>query len=289
MPLGAHMSIAGGLDKAILRGHELGCESVQIFTRSPRQWRPRVLQDEEIERFHQRKRETGIDPVVAHDCYLINLASTDEQLWRRSLDVLREEIGHCGALGIPHLVLHPGSHLGAGEEVGLKRIAGGLDEAADQAQACGVEVLLENTAGQGSSLGSAFEQLAKVLHLVEDSSWLGACFDTCHAFAAGYDFRTRDGYEATWREFHRLVGLERVKVIHLNDARGELGSRLDRHQHIGQGSLGLEPFRMLLNDERFGGIPMLLETPKGRGGEKDRENLQVLRDLIAGEQSKTLA
>ena len=283
------MSIAGGLDKAILRGYELGCEVVQIFTRSPRQWRPRVLQDEETERFHQRKVETGIEHVVAHDCYLINLASPDQQLRRQSLGVLREEIAHCGALGIPYLVLHPGSHLGSGEAVGLRRIAGALDEARDQARACGVEVLLENTAGQGSGLGCSFEQLATVLDLAEDASWLGACFDTCHAFAAGYDLRTREAYDATWDEFQRLVGLERVKVIHLNDARGALGGRLDRHQHIGEGSLGLEPFRMLLNDERFQGIPMLLETPKRPGEERDRQNLQILRDLIAGEHSKTPA
>jgi deoxyribonuclease-4 len=281
------MSIAGGVDKAILRGHELGCEVVQIFTRSPRQWRPRVLQDEEIERFHQRKKETGIDHVVAHDCYLINLASPDQQLRRRSLGVFREEIAHCGSLGIRFLVLHPGAHVGGGEAVGLRHIADALDEAEDQARACGVEVLLENTAGQGSALGCAFEQLATVLDLVEDPAWLGACFDTCHAFAAGYELRTREAYEATWDEFQRLIGLERLQVMHLNDAKGDLGSRLDRHQHIGEGSLGLEPFRTLLNDERFQGIPMLLETPKGPGGEKDRENLQVLRELI-GADSKTL-
>jgi len=283
------MSIAGGVDKAILRGYELGCETIQIFTRSPRQWRSRDLEPEERERFRLLKEKTGIDPVVAHDCYLINLASSDEKLWRKSLAVLEEEIGHCGALGIPYLVVHPGAHLDAGEEVGLKRIAQGLDRVAGLAKALGVEVLLENTAGQGTSLGSRFEQLATLLHLVDDNSWLGTCFDTCHAFAAGYELRTPSGYDRTWRELDNLVGLERVKVIHINDALGDLGSSLDRHQHIGQGTLGLEPFRMLLNDDRFQGLPMLLETPKGASGLEDRENMRVLHGLMTRKESQRLS
>jgi len=283
------MSIAGGVDKAILRGHELGCETIQIFTRSPRQWRSRDLEPEEVNRFRLLKEETGIDPVVAHDCYLINLASSDEELWQKSLGVLEEEIGHCGALGIPYLVVHPGAHLDAGEEVGLKRIAQGLDQVGGLAKTLGVEVLLENTAGQGTSLGCRFEQLATLLHLVDDDSWLGTCFDTCHAFAAGYELRTPSGYDRTWGELDSLVGLERVKVIHLNDALGDLGSRLDRHQHIGQGTLGLEPFRMLLNDDRLQGLPMLLETPKGASGLEDRENMRVLHGLMARKESQRLS
>jgi len=289
MPIGAHMSIAGGPDKALLRGHELGCETIQIFTRSPRQWRPRVLEPEEADRFKRNQVETGIDPVVAHDCYLINLASSNEELWRNSLLVLREEIGHCGALDIPYLVMHPGAHLGCGEEAGLRRIAQGLDEVGELARDSGVEVLLENTAGQGTSLGCRFEQLATLLHLVDDDSWLGTCFDTCHAFAAGYELRTPSGYDRTWGELDSLVGLERVKVIHLNDALGDLGSRLDRHQHIGQGTLGLEPFRMLLNDDRFQGLPMLLETPKGASGLEDRENMRVLHGLMTRKESQRLS
>jgi deoxyribonuclease-4 len=280
MLLGAHMSIAGGLDRAVLHGHELGCETIQVFTRSPRQWRPRILQDEEIEAFRRAKEQTGIDPIIGHDCYLINLATTDEHLWRKSLAVLLEEIHHCVALDIPYLVMHPGSHLGVGEETGLKRIAAGLDAASEQVERGGMQILLENTAGQGSSLGSTFEQLAQVLHWVHDASWLGACFDTCHALAAGYELRTREGYETTWQEFDRLIGLDRLNVVHLNDAKGGLGSRLDRHYHIGKGSLGLEPFRMLLNDQRFRALPMLLETPKGRGDDEDKENLRVLRSLV---------
>jgi deoxyribonuclease-4 len=281
MPLGAHMSIAGGVDKAILRGHEVGCETIQIFTRSPRQWRPRVLDEEEILRFFENKQQTGIDPVVAHDCYLINLGSLDEELWQKSVRVFVEELEHCQQLGIPYLVIHPGSHVDSGEEAGSRRIAQALDQAREQAGGGQVEVLLEITAGQGTNLGHSFEQLAQLLDLVADDSWLGICFDTCHAFAAGYELRSREGYEATFRELDELIGLERLKVIHLNDAKGELGSRLDRHQHIGQGELGLEPFRLLLNDDRFRDLPMVLETPKGPEYEEDRENLRVLRGVIA--------
>jgi len=275
------MSIAGGLDQAIVRGREVGCETIQIFTRSPRQWRPRILEDEEIARFGRMREQTGIAPVVAHDCYLINLASPDEELWRKSLAVLVEEMGHCQALGLPYLVMHPGSHVGAGEEAGLKRMAEALDRAHEETHGNDVKVLLENTAGQGTNLGSTWEQLAALLTLVRDDSWLGVCFDTCHAFTAGYELRTRAGYDATWRTVDDEIGLERVKVIHLNDAKGELGSRLDRHEHIGSGKMGLEPFRMLLNDERFWDLPMLLETPKRPGRKDDEKNLRVLRSLFA--------
>ena len=281
MPLGAHMSIASGLDNAIQSGHELGCETIQIFTRSPRQWRPRPLEAEEIERFHASKAESGIDPVFAHDSYLINLASPDEQLWRKSLKVFIEEMGHCRALGLPYLVVHPGSHVGTGEEAGLRRIAAALDQTRTETEGYGVQVLLENTAGQGTNLGHRFEHLARLLDLVHDHSRLGVCFDTCHAFAAGYELRTREAYEAVWQELDERVGLGRLKVVHLNDAKGDLGSRLDRHEHIGQGQLGLEPFRMLLNDPRFEGVPMVLETPKDAGSQRDEENLLVLRSLIS--------
>jgi deoxyribonuclease-4 len=280
VPLGAHVSIAGGVDKAILRGHEVGCDTIQIFTRSPRQWRPRVLKDEEILRFRQNQKETGVEPVVAHDCYLVNLGSPDEELWTKSLRVFVEELGHCRALDIPYLVIHPGSHVGAGEDAGLRRIAQALDQSRVLAEGHAVEVLLENTAGQGTNLGYDFEQLARLFDLVANDSWLGTCFDTCHAFAAGYELRTREGYEATFKEFDELIGLERIKFMHLNDAKGDLGGRLDRHEHIGRGKLGLEPFRMLLNDKRFRDLPMVLETPKGPDLQEDRENLRVLRSLI---------
>jgi deoxyribonuclease-4 len=279
--LGAHMSITGGVDKAILRGHEVGCDTIQIFTRSPRQWRPRVLKDEEILRFQYNREETGVGPVIAHDCYLINLGSPDEELWQKSLRVLVEELRHCEALDIPYLVIHPGSHVGTGEEVGLRRIAQALDRARSQTERYRVEVLLEITAGQGTNLGHSFGQLAHLLELVADDSWLGICFDTCHAFAAGYELCTREGYEATFQEMDELIGLQHLKCIHLNDSKGDLGSRLDRHEHIGHGALGLKPFRMLLNDERFQELPMVLETPKGLDYKEDKENLKILRSFIS--------
>jgi deoxyribonuclease-4 len=280
MLLGAHMSVTGGVDKAILRGHEVGCDTIQIFTRSPRQWRPRVLKDDEILRFRQNGRETGIGPVVAHDCYLINLGSPDEELWQKSLTVFIEELEHCEVLDIPYLVIHPGSHVGTGEEAGLGRIAQALALAHSEVGGCRVEVLLEITAGQGTNLGYSFGQLAHLLELFGANRWLGICFDTCHAFAAGYELRTREGYEATFQELDDLIGLQSLKLIHLNDSKGDLGSRLDRHEHIGQGFLGLEAFRMLLNDERFQELPMVLETPKGPDLKEDKDNLRVLRDLV---------
>ena len=280
MLLGAHMSISGGMDKAILRGQQVACEAVQIFTRSPRQWRARVLEADDIARFRRAQEESGIDSVIAHDCYLINLASPEDKLWQKSLTVFLEELGHCRDLVIPYLVLHPGSHVGAGEDAGLERVATALDLAREKLDGGDVKVLLENTVGQGTNLGSSFQQLSILLNEVTDNSWLGVCFDTCHAFAAGHELRTRKGYEETWREFGDLIGLERLKVIHLNDAKGDLGSRLDRHEHIGQGTMGLEPFRMLLNDGRFRDLPMVLETPKGPDLADDKENLRVLRSLV---------
>jgi deoxyribonuclease-4 len=244
------------------------------------------LEHEEIARFRRAQEETGIDPVIAHDCYLINLASPEDVLWQKSLTVFLEELDHCRDLGIPYLVLHPGSHVGSGEDAGLERVATALDRAQGEIDGGDVKVLLENTAGQGTNLGSTFEQLFTLLNTVTDDGWLGVCFDTCHAFAAGHELRTRKGYEETWREFGDLIGLERLRVIHLNDAKGDLGSRLDRHEHIGQGKMGLEPFRMLLNDGRFRDLPMVLETPKGPDLAEDRENLRVLRSLICREREE---
>jgi deoxyribonuclease-4 len=275
------MSISGGVDKAVLRGEEAGCETIQIFTRSPRQWRARELDDEEILRFQQNRAETGVEPVAAHDCYLINLGSPDEELWQKSVRVLMEELGHCQALDIPYLVIHPGSHVGEGEEAGLRRIAKALDQARTLTGSSHVEVLLEITAGQGSNVGYSFGQLAELLELVADDRWLGICFDTCHAFSAGYELRTREAFESTFQELDELIGLQRLKFIHLNDSKGDLGGRLDRHEHIGQGFLGLEPFRMLLNDTRLRDLAMVLETPKGPNHKEDKENLKVLRGLIS--------
>ena len=278
MPLGAHMSIAGGIYKALERGQSIGCECIQIFTKNPRQWAARELTEKDIHLFKQKKEETGIDPIVAHDSYLINLGSPKEELWLRSIQSLAAELDRCAKLGIPYLVMHPGSHVDRKED-GPRRVAEALNLLFERSTGESVMVLLETTAGQRSNLGSSFEQLARIAELVEQRERLGICFDTCHTFAAGYELRTRQGYERTFQELDQAVGLSRVKVFHINDSKHDLGSHVDRHEHIGKGHLGLEPFRTLLNDPRFRGLPMLLETPKGKDMAEDIENLAVLRAL----------
>ncbi|UCC61630.1 MAG: deoxyribonuclease IV [Anaerolineae bacterium] len=281
VPLGAHMSIARGVDRALLRGHQIGCQTIQIFTKSNHRWAAPPLEDEIIERWYRNQDETGIAPVVAHDSYLINLASPDDELWQRSLDAFVVEMERCEILNLPYLVMHPGSHTGSGEEVGLRRIATALDRAFVRLPEARVKVLLETTAGQGTSLGHRFEHLAQIMALTSAANRLGICFDTCHALAAGYDIRTLEGYEDTFQQFDRVIGLEQLLVFHVNDSKRDLGSRVDRHQHIGQGHVGLGGFRLLLNDPRFRGHPMLLETPKGPDMRDDIENLAILRGLIA--------
>lgn len=275
------MSIAGGVSRALERGHSIGCEAIQIFTKNQRQWRSKPLAPEEVERFKLKQAETGIEPIVAHDSYLINLGSPDEAMWQKSLQAYIIELQHCETLGIPYLVMHPGSHLGSGEEAGLRRIAEGLNRAHAATRGFGVISLLETTAGQGTNLGYRFDQLATIRETVEEVERVAVCFDTCHVFAAGYDLRTPEAYAETMAEFDRILGLDLLRCFHLNDSKKGLGSRVDRHQHIGQGLLGLEPFRLLLNDPRFATLPGLLETPKGPKMLEDVENLRLLRSLAS--------
>jgi deoxyribonuclease-4 len=257
---------------------------MQVFTKSNRQWRARDLSDGEVEAFKANLKSTGIGPVVAHDCYLVNLAAPRASLWKKSVSAFREEMDRAERLGIPYLVTHPGSHAGAGEAEGIRRVAEALNVLhAALPRHGGARILLETTAGQGSSLGYRFEQLAAILDQVERADRVGVCLDTCHVFAAGYDIRTTDGYRQTMRELDACLGLHRLQVIHLNDSVQGLGSRVDRHAHIGEGGLGLEPFRRLLNDSVFRGIPMILETPKDDDFVKaDRRNLARLRRLLNG-------
>ncbi|MHB1042734.1 MAG: deoxyribonuclease IV [Eubacteriales bacterium] len=279
MLLGAHMSIAGGVEKSITRGREIGCLAIQIFTKNNNQWKAKPLGTEEIRQFKEL-REVSRMFVMGHTSYLINLASPDDNLWKKSVESFFTEMERCELLGIPCLVLHPGAHMGEGEEPGLARVTRALDEICERTKGSPVTVLLEVTAGQGSALGCRFEHLARLL---EDSSFpgrLGICFDTCHAFAAGYDLRTPEAYGETFARLESLTGPGKLKAFHLNDSRGGLGSRLDRHEHIGKGQLGLEAFRLLLNDPRFRDLPMLLETPKGKDLKEDVENLATLRGLI---------
>jgi deoxyribonuclease-4 len=278
--LGAHQSIAGGVEKAVARGQEVGCDTIQIFVKSPNRWTSRPLAAESIVAFKEAVPETGIWPVFAHSLYLVNLATPDDALWHKSLDALTDDLQRCEQLGLPGLVLHPGSHKGSGEEAGIARIVAALDDVHARLPGYEVQVWLETTAGQGDHLGHTFDQLRAMIEGVKESERLGVCFDTAHAFAAGYELRTREGYESTWAEFNDTLGLDRLRAIHLNDSKRELGSRVDRHEHIGQGLLGLEPFRHLLNDPRFWDIPMTLETEKGPDLTEDKENLEILRSLL---------
>jgi deoxyribonuclease-4 len=268
----------------VLRGQKIGCQSIQVFTRNNIRWAAPPLKEETIERWQRNLEETGIAPVVAHDSYLVNLASPDDALWHRSLDAFVLEMMRCDTLSIPYLVMHPGAHTGSGEKAGLRRIAQALDRAFKRVPEAQVTVLLEITAGQGTTLGYRFEHLAQIMELAKVGHRLGVCFDTCHALAAGYEIRTTEGYEETFLQFDRIVGLERLQVFHANDSKRDLGSRVDRHEHIGKGHIGLEGFRLLLNDPRFRQHPVLLETPKGPDMVKDVENLATLRSLMTDRQ-----
>lgn len=274
------MSIAGGIERAVERAVRVQATALQVFVKSSNQWAARPFAEGEAERFRAAAAEAGLDRfTLAHTSYLINIASPDDTLWRRSIDALAVEIERCGVLGIPFLVLHPGSHVGSGEEAGLARAAKGLDEALLPAPD-GVQVLLETTAGQGTNLGCRFEHLARILEEARCTDRLGVCLDTCHVLAAGYEIRDARSYRKTLRDLDRAVGLDRLHGIHVNDSKTGLGSRKDRHEHIGRGHLGTEPFRLLLNDRRLRGIPMVLETPKGEDLAEDRENLSTLRGLV---------
>ena len=278
--LGAHESIAGGVEKALARAQEVGCETLQIFVKSPNRWSSKPLAEKNIGAFKEAVEETGIWPVFAHSLYLVNLATPDDALWQKSVAALSDDLERSEQLGLPGLVLHPGSHRGAGEEAGIARIVAGLDEIHSRLPGYQVQIWLETTAGQGDHLGYRFEQLRVMIDGVREPERLGVCFDTAHVFAAGYELRSREGYEATWAGFEAALGLDRLRAVHLNDSQKDLGSRIDRHEHIGQGLLGLEPFRFLLNDPRFTHLPMILETPKGPDLDEDRENLAVLRSLL---------
>ena len=238
MLLGAHMSIAGGTFNAFLHGEKYGCTAIQIFTKSSNQWRAREFTDEELEKFHAEQKRTSIDPVIAHDSYLINLCSPDNALLKKSREAFLVEMERCERLKIPHLVTHPGSHIDKGEDWGIKRIAESISWLHGRSEGYKVRIALETTAGQGSNLGHKFEQIASMIDQSSRPERLAVCLDTCHIFAAGYDITTREGYEKTISEFDRIIGLERLAVIHINDSKKGLGSRVDRHEHIGKGEIG---------------------------------------------------
>lgn len=276
--LGAHMSISGGAWNAIEHGVNTGCTSIQIFTKNNNQWNAKPLTDEDAEKFLSAQKESGIMPVVAHTGYLINLASPNEAIYEKSIAGLVDEIERADKLQLPDLVLHPGSPVGEGEEYGMKKIIDSLNYAIDTTPDAKTRVALELTAGQGSHLGYKFEQVAQMIAGVENKKRISICLDTCHIFAAGYDIRTKETYEATIKQLNKVIGLKYLRVIHLNDSIKGLGSRVDRHIHIGDGEIGKEAFRFIIQDERFVDIPKLLETPKGENDyEDDLRNLAILK------------
>jgi deoxyribonuclease-4 len=281
LELGAHMSIAGGCELALRRAADVEMAACQLFTKNASQWNAKPIDAAAVERFREERARTAIRHLVAHDSYLINLASPDDTLRERSRVAFGDELDRCEQLSIPYLVTHPGAHVGSGTTPALKRVSSEINRLHDERPDGTTMTLLETTAGQGTTLGRSFEELAEIIHGIEDRSRVGVCFDTCHVFAAGYDLREPSTYGATIDAFDAIIGLDQLRVFHLNDAKKGLGSRVDRHAPIGDGELGVAAFGFILNDPRFDGLPGLLETPKGDDGEEDRRNLSTLRSLAA--------
>lgn len=279
--LGAHMSIAGGLHKAIDRAVAAGCGAVQIFTRSSNQWKGKSVSDADAALFRSTFAESGLHQAISHDIYLINLAAPEGDTRQKSLTAFADEMETCARLGINRIVMHPGSHLADSPQTGLERVIEAFDQLFEQVPHYEGLILLETTAGQGSNLGRTFEELGTIIDGSKFPDRFGICFDTCHTFAAGYNTATPEGYADVMEQFDRILGIGRLHCFHFNDSKKGLGSRVDRHEHIGQGTLGLEPFRFIMNDPRFTNIPKILETPKGDDDSMDRVNLELLRSLVA--------
>lgn len=280
MLLGAHMSIAGGIHTAVDRATSIGCTALQVFTKNNNQWNGKPFSENDILRYKQKIDAAGIAPVISHDSYLINLCAVNPDILKKSRAAFIDELERCEQLGIPLLNFHPGSHLGAGEEVGIQRICESLNAAHDNTRDFKVKSVLETTAGQGTNIGYKFEHLRAIIDGVEYAERMAVCIDTCHIFAAGYDITTEKGYEETFKLFDEIIGLERLAAFHVNDSKKGLGSHVDRHDHIGKGAIGLEGFRFLMNDKRFRHIPKILETPKSEDLHEDVENMNVLKELV---------
>ena len=278
--LGAHMSISGGLHLAIDRAVAAGCGVLQIFTRNANQWKGKPVGEADAALFREKFAASGLHEVVSHDIYLINLAAPPGDTRDKSLAAFRDELETCARLGINKVVMHPGSHLTETPETGLERVVAAFDRLFAEVPQFEGKVLIETTAGQGTNLGRTFEELAAIINGSKFPHKFAVCFDTCHTYAAGYDTATPEGYADTMAQFDRLIGLERLQCFHFNDSKKGLGSRVDRHEHIGQGALGLNPFRFILNDPRFARVPKILETPKGDNEEMDAVNLGILRGLV---------
>jgi deoxyribonuclease-4 len=278
--LGAHMSTSGGVHRAVDRATSIGCTALQVFTKNNNQWDAKPLPQEEIDNYKKKIAISRIAPVVAHDSYLINLCAVKPEILKRSREALIDELRRCEQLGIQLLNFHPGSHGGAGEDEGIKRVIESLNEVHRRTEGLKVTSVVETTAGQGTAVGYRFEHLERIVNGVEQPQRMGVCIDTCHVFAAGYELRTESGYEKTFQEFEDIIGISRLSAFHCNDSKKGLGSHVDRHEHIGKGMIGVEGFSFLMNDERFESIPKILETPKSEDLHEDVENIHVLKSLM---------
>ena len=282
--LGAHVSVAGGLHKAFSNGHKLGCDAIQIFVTNPNRWSGSALSSEQVESFRKTHKQTNIQQVIVHDIHLTNLASPKAETQDKSIRAFAWQLGLVEQLGLEYFVTHLGSHLGAGEPEGLGVLSQSLNHILDESRS--VTVLLETTAGQGRNLGYRFEHLQQIISQSSQPDRLGVCFDTCHVFAAGYDLRTEEDYYRTFNQFDQIVGLSQIKAFHLNDAKSGFGSRVDRHDHIGQGNIGLTAFELLVNDPRFQGRPMIIETPEmNKMHDRNLKTLRQLRSPMALDES----
>ncbi len=278
--LGAHFSIAKGLHQAILSADSYNCNTLQIFTKNAQTWKEKTLTEKEIKKFKHTKEQTGIHQIISHTSYLINIAGPDKKKAEMSCEALKQEFIRCRQLDIPYTVLHPGSHMGDGEEKGINRITDNINQIFSATEEITTRLLLETTAGQGSSIGHTFEQLATIIEKIHDQSRIGICLDTCHIFAAGYDISDKKGYKNTIKDFDDIIGLKNLFVIHLNDTQKACNTRVDRHEHIGDGFIGLDAFKLIVNDSRLQNIPKILETPKLKNEQDaDSINLELFRQL----------
>lgn len=278
--LGAHTSIAGGISESVVRAQNLGFTAMQIFTKNNNRWNGKEFDPDDVIKFKTLLANSNIEFVVSHDSYLINLCAKDEQILKKSITAFIDELERCEILGIPHLNFHPGAHGGQGEEIGINKIAESLNFAHSQTPNYKVQSMIELTAGQGTNLGYTFEQIEAIIDKVDDKSRISVCIDTAHIFAAGYNFSDEKEYEIIMNKFDELIGLERLKCFHINDSKKELGSRVDRHEQIGKGFIGLSGFANIMNDDRLISVPKILETPKGKDQSEDLENLKILKKLI---------
>lgn len=278
--LGAHCSTEGGLHTAFERAEKIKATAIQIFTQNARQWHASTIEPYQVEIYKLRKLKSKVKIVISHDSYLINLCAKDNNVHKKSEIAFKNEIIRCNLLDIRLLVFHPGSHLGQGEEYGLKKIADTLNKLHQETKNCNVISVVETTSGQGTNLGYKFEHINQIIEMVENKSRIGVCIDSCHIFSAGYDIRDEKKYSMTIKLFDEIIGLKYLKVIHLNDSKSDFGSRVDRHEHIGKGKIGVKPFSYFMNDKRFINIPKIIETPKGKDLKEDIVNLKLLRKLI---------